>query len=241
MNTFIFDLDGTLLPMPSQELFLETYFGALTKKFEPQGYEPKSFAKAVMYGTQAMLENDGAMTNEKRFWKVFGSVMGEQAQQLEDEFEEFYQNEFNEARRTTFTHPHAKECIRLLKQKGYTVALATNPVFPRIATYTRMGWADIDPKDFDLITTYENSSYCKPRLEYYKEVLAGIGKEPRECIMVGNDVTEDMCALTLGMDTYLLKDCLISPEQEDLSIFKQGGFDDLLAFIKELPEVSSYS
>ena len=206
MNTCIFDLDGTLLPMPDQELFLDTYFKALATKFVPHGYDPKELIKAVWVGTKAMIENDGTMTNEQRFWTVFRSIMGEKVLQLEPLFEEFYRTEFAQAKSTTITHPHAKECIRILKEKGYTIGLATNPLFPQVATHTRLGWAGLAPEDFDLITTYDNSTYCKPKLEYYEEVLKNLGKDARECIMIGNDVKEDMCAARLGMDTFLLTD-----------------------------------
>lgn len=235
MNTFIFDLDGTLLPMPDQELFLNTYFKALSIKFMPLGYDPKELTKAVWIGTKAMIENDGTMTNEQRFWSVFCSVMGEAARELEERFDEFYRNEFAEAKAATSSHPLAPECIRLLKEKGYSLILATNPLFPRVATHIRLGWAGLKPSDFERITTYENSSYCKPNLEYYKEILRLCAKQPSDCIMVGNDVREDMCAAKLGMDTYLLKDCLICPEGEDISGMKQGSFEELLTFIQELP------
>lgn len=239
MNTCIFDLDGTLLPMPDQELFLDTYFKALATKFVPHGYDPKELIKAVWVGTKAMIENDGTMTNEQRFWTVFRSVMGEKALRLEPLFDEFYRNEFIQAKSTTNTHPHAKECIQLLKKKGYTIGLATNPLFPQIATHTRLSWAGLAPEDFDLITTYENSTYCKPNLEYYEEVLKNLGREARECIMIGNDVKEDMCAAGLGMDTYLLTDCLICPEGEDITGYQQGDFDMLLSYIKTLPDLKS--
>jgi FMN phosphatase YigB (HAD superfamily) len=186
-----------------------------------------------------MIENDGTMTNEQRFWTVFGSVMGEKALQLEPLFDEFYRNEFIQAKSTTKTHPHAKECIQLLKQKGYTIGLATNPLFPQIATHTRLSWAGLAPEDFDLITTYENSTYCKPKPEYYEEVLKNLGREAMECIMIGNDVKEDMCAAGLGMDTYLLTDCLICPEGEDITGYQQGDFDMLLSFIQMLPDLKS--
>ncbi len=241
MNTCIFDLDGTLLPMPSQELFLDTYFKALATKFVPHGYDPKEFIKAVYIGLKAMIENDGTMTNCQRFWTVFGAVMGEKAMELEPVFLDFYRNDFNQVKNTTSLHPHAKECIRLLKKKGYTVGLATNPLFPRVGTLTRLEWAGLEPKDFDLITTYENSTYCKPNLKYYEEVLRNLGKEARECIMIGNDVREDMCAARLGMDTYLLTDCIICPEQEDISGYQKGNFDELLVFIKGLPDLGAIS
>ncbi len=237
MNTFVFDLDGTLLPMPDQELFLNTYFKALYKKAALHGQNPDVLTKAVWKSTGAMLKNDGAMTNEQRFWRDFCGLMGEEGRSLEPVFDHFYRNEFLEAKETTFTHPNAAESIRLLKEKGYEVVLATNPLFPRIATLTRMDWAGLDPEDFLWITTYENSSYCKPNLDYYREILRNIEKLPEECIMVGNDVREDMCAALLGMDTFLLKDCLICPEKEDYTHYHQGDFDDLLKFIREIPEL----
>ncbi len=236
MNTCIFDLDGTLLPMPDQELFMNTYFKALAGKFNAHGYDSEKLIKAVWAGTIAMLKNDGTMTNEQRFWETFIAATGETGRELEPFFDEFYRNEFQAARDTTSSHPNARECIRILKEKGYTVALATNPLFPRVATYARLGWADLDPADFELITTYENSSYCKPGLQYYTQVMEVLGKTAEECIMIGNDVKDDMCAAKLGMDTYLLKDCLICPEDQDITGYQQGDFDDLLIWISGLPD-----
>lgn len=238
MNTFIFDLDGTLLPMANQELFLEEYFKALAKKMLPHGLDPQKLMKAVWVGTKAMIDNDGSMTNEQRFWDVFSGLMGDEVRELEPVFDNFYRNEFIAAKSATSYNPLAKECVKLLKKKGYMVALATNPLFPQIATYTRMEWAGLDPKDFEIITTYEKFSYCKPSLEYYKEILKAIDRAPEECIMVGNDVKEDMCVAKIGMDTFLLKDCLICTEEDDLDNYRQGNFEDLIELINNLPNLS---
>jgi FMN phosphatase YigB (HAD superfamily) len=243
MKTFIFDLDGTLLPMPSQKKFLDTYLSALCGTVSTYGYDPQKLIQALMAGTGLMLSNDGSMTNQERFWTEFGRIFGSDEQgsiamepnQIENIFDDFYRNEFSRAKITTTTHPLANTCIQLLKDKGYQIVLATNPLFPRIATLTRILWAGLDPEDFDHITTYEVSSYCKPNLEYYKEVLKSINRRPEECIMVGNDVTEDMCVSQLGMETFLLKECLISPEGLDITCFKQGDFEDLYQLIQELP------
>jgi len=238
MNTFIFDLDGTLLPMPDQQLFLDTYLNALKIKIAAHGIEPHMIIQAIWVATGAMLKNDGSRTNEQRFWEVFENMVGEDARGLEQVFEHFYRNEFVVAKDTTSTHPNAMECIKALKEKNYQVVLATNPVFPRIATLTRMEWAGLDPMDFCLITTYENSSYCKPNLEYYKGILDNINKQANDCIMIGNDVKEDMCAAHLGMDTFLLKDCIICPEDMDMKDYRYGDFDDLLNIIKGLPSLT---
>lgn len=237
MNTFIFDLDGTLLPM-DQDAFLETYFNALAMKMIPYGLEPRGLIGAVWEGTKSMIENDGAMTNEQRFWDTFKGAKGEEMRRLEPVFDDFYRYEFNTAKCATKTDPIAAQIIKSLKKLGYKVVLATNPLFPRIATQNRIQWAGLDPEDFELITTYENSSFSKPNLEYYKAILKEIGKRPEDCIMVGNDITEDLCVSEIGIDTYLLKDCLINRSNTDITGYKQGYFKDLFAFIQSLPDLA---
>lgn len=238
MNTVIFDLDGTLLPM-EQENFLDAYFKALAMKMTPYGLEPKKLIQAVWAGTKSMIENDGTMTNEERFWSTFTGIEGEEMRKLQPIFEDFYQNEFHAARSTTTTNPIAAQCVKLLKEKGYTLVLATNPVFPRIATRNRINWAGLKEEDFGLITTYENSSYCKPNLEYYRAILKEIGKNPEDCIMIGNDIKEDMCVSGIGVETYLLTDCLINTEEAELKSYQQGCFEELLDYLKSLPNLTA--
>ena len=52
-----------------------------------------------------------------------------------------------------------------------------------------------------------------------------------ECVMVGNDVKEDMVAASkLGMRTFLLTDCLLNKDELDTSAYPQGGFEELRAY-----------
>ena len=121
----------------------------------------------------------------------------------------------------------------MLKESGIRVALATNPLFPAVATESRIRWAGLLPEDFELYTTYENSSYCKPNLKYYEEILKKLHVKPEECIMVGNDVGEDMITETLGMKVFLLTDCLINKKGVDLDQFPHGNFQQLQKFLEE--------
>lgn len=237
MNTVIFDLDGTLLPMPDQEQFVMTYFKAMAMKLKPYGYVEEDLINGIIAGTKAMLDNDGAISNLERFWTTFKGIFGEDVIKLEPVMMDFYNNEFIGAKKTTSLEPMAKDVVQKLKAKGYQLVLGTNPLFPSVATYNRILWAGLSPDDFTHITTYEDYSYCKPNLEYYKEILRTIGKVAEECIMVGNDVGEDMVARHLGMDTFLLKNCLINRNDEDISEYKQGDFKDLLDFIDGLDTV----
>ena len=84
------------------------------------------------------------------------------------------------------------------------------------------------------MTTYENIGFCKPNPDYYLEVARRIGVNPRECLMVGNDVGDDMVAEGLGMKVFLLTDCLINKDGVDISRYPRGSFDALNAYIDEV-------
>lgn len=237
INTILFDLDGTLLSL-DQDDFIQTYFYLIGKRFERLGYDKKTFVKAVWAGTEAMIKNTGEVTNEVKFWEVFSAIIKDNHLQIQNEFVEFYEMDYDYVKTTTKMNELAKKCVELLKEKGYKLILTTNPVFPKIATIKRIQWSGLDPNDFELITTYENSSFCKPNLKYYQSVLKTINKTPEECMMIGNDVKEDMCVVDLNIKTYLLTENLINPDSLDLTNLPQGNFEDLYSYINNLPKLN---
>lgn len=227
----LFDLDGTLLPM-DQDLFVKTYFGLLAKRLATHGYDPEQLIGAVWAGTKDMLLNDGTQTNEQVFWKRFGMIFGEKAVEDEPLFAAFYETDFDQVQAVCGCNREAAKIISYLKEQGVQVALATNPIFPKEATRRRIRWAGLREEDFELYTTYENSSFSKPNLRYYEEILKKLQLRPEECLMVGNDVEDDLVAAELGMDVFLLTDCLINNKERDLSSYPQGGFSELMEFLK---------
>lgn len=233
ITTVLFDLDGTLLPM-DQDVFVKEYFGRIAAKLAPQGYDPKQLVDTIWRGTAAMVKNDGSRTNEDAFWELAVSVYGQQILTDKRFFDEFYETEFNKIKAVCGFHPAAAEIVYGLKERGLRVALATNPIFPARATQWRIRWAGLKPEDFELYTTYENSNYCKPNLNYYREILAQLGVKPEECLMVGNDVGEDMVAAQMGMQVFLLTDCMINRSNADISVYPHGDFDALREFVAEL-------
>lgn len=233
IQTVLFDLDGTLLPM-DQDLFVKTYFKRLAAKLAPYGYEPAQLVDAIWAGTASMIRNNGRQSNENTFWNTFTGIFGLKALEHLPVFEDFYANEFQSAQAVCGHNVHASEVIALAKEKGLRVALATNPIFPAIATESRIRWSRLSPEDFELYTTYENSRFCKPNPEYYRDILAQLNVKPEECLMVGNDVEEDMVAQTLGMQVFLLTDCLINQKNADISVYPHGGYPELMEYICHL-------
>jgi len=220
-----------------QDEFVNGYFGFLVKKMAPHGYESRALIRAIWGGTAAMVKNDGRYSNEEAFWAYFTGVYGEQARKDVPLFEEFYAVDFQKARMFCGSDPRAAEAVRRVRARGAAPVLATNPLFPSVATESRIRWAGLEPSDFALYTTYENIGYCKPNPDYYREILHRLGAGPEECVMVGNDVAEDMVDEPLGLETNLLNDCLINKPAADIGRWPHGGFDELLSFLDHaLPE-----
>ena len=232
IKTVLFDLDGTLLPM-DLDVFIKAYFGGLVKKLVPFGYDAQTLIGAVKKGTDAMIRNHGEKTNEQVFWDTFSGILGENVRKDEPYFDEFYRNEFQNVKAVCGYNPEAKKAIEFIKQNGLQMIVATNPLFPKIAVESRIKWAGLDPDDFVTYTSYENSRFCKPNLDYYKEILKENNLEPQECLMVGNDVDEDMIAQKLGLQVFLLTDNLINNTNQDIRCYPNGNFKDLMKFIKD--------
>jgi FMN phosphatase YigB (HAD superfamily) len=70
----------------------------------------------------------------------------------------------------------------------------------------RLAWAGLGDWNFELVTSIENMSYCKPHIEYYLEVCKKINEKPGGCLMVGNDPVNDLVVAKIGMKTFLVTD-----------------------------------
>lgn len=233
LTTVLFDLDGTLLPMKLDQ-FLESYFDLLAKKLTSHGYNPNKITDGLWEGLMAMINNDGSRTNENVFMDRFSKEVGRDARADLPLFHDFYGNEFHGAKAACDYDPKAVETVAAVKARGFRVVLATNPLYPAVATESRMRWAGFDPQDFDTYTTYEDFHYCKPNPAYFQELLDKLGLQPEECLMVGNDAKEDTCAAEIGIRVFLLPKWLVNRDNLDISSYPQGNFDDLLRYIDSL-------
>lgn len=231
----LFDLDGTLLPMVQDE-FVKFYMPLLAKAYMSKGVpvEPKKFIGAVWAGYEAMVKNDGSRTNREAFWSYIDPELPIGAEESEKIAEEFYGGEFNQAVCTTRPTPLADQIVKTVKGKGLGTYLATNPVFPRCATMNRIRWAGLEAEDFSLITTYETCSFCKPNPEYYKKILDTFSLDPADCLMVGNDVGEDLSIRTLGVKTFLVTDTMENKNNLPIETEYQGSLEELLEFVETL-------
>ncbi len=222
----LFDIDGTLCSMDN-DIFTNAYFKELVIKLMPHGYEKDSLVNAIWTGTKAMVMNDGSKTNYDAFWAKFADILGSKVYDDESVFNDFYANEFNNVRNILDENPLIPKFVNKCKENGYRMIIASNPLFPMIAQKSRLEWATLNPEDFEYITSYENSHYCKPNPLYFKEIAEKHGLNPEECLVIGNDATEDGAALKIGMQLFIVTDYLINKENKDMNDFAHGTWEDI--------------
>lgn len=228
----LFDLDGTLLPMDTKE-FIQQYFRALTQ-YVAHLTPPEKLSAYIWKALEATVQSeDENMTNEQVFQREFLAQSGLKKEEIWPVFERFYKEEFPKLRKYAGFDPTAREVVVAALEQGYQVAVATNPLFPKIAQLERLRWANVDDLSISLVTTYETSYYCKPNPQYYLEVAQKIEVPPNACVMIGNDMQEDMVASTVGMKTFFVKTCAIDRGQPTYRVDGEGTLKDLLQHIQK--------
>jgi FMN phosphatase YigB (HAD superfamily) len=198
ITTLLFDLDDTLLAS-DMAVFLPAYFKALAPYFPQSNIIP-----ALIAGTQAMItKTDPAGTLYEVFSAVFSAQTGLAPAQWEPVFDQFYAETYPHLQALTAPRPTARPLVEWALTAGYTVAIATSPVFPLIAIRQRLAWAGLTDLPFADITHLHAHHFGKPRPEYFAEMLARLGKRPDEVLMIGNDWVNDLAAsAAVGLAHY---------------------------------------
>lgn len=230
------DLDNTLLPIYTQERFVEIWFRDIAKKFEQNGLDPRRALEGVNQGIRAMIFNDSGRKNSEVFYETAEQVGGYTKAELDPIMLDYYTTTFENVYDITLPNPYALRIAALMREKARYAAIATMPVFTIEAVAMRLSWIGLKPGMFDLVTTVDTSSYCKPNPNYYRQILDFFGVKPEEALMIGNDVREDMqpCA-ALGVDTFLVTDHMIT---HDLPYngYRRGRYPELIAYLESLPD-----
>jgi FMN phosphatase YigB (HAD superfamily) len=230
----LFDLDGTLLDI-DMDYFIPQYFRKMVIMAREAGYSvADQLVEQVWQSTGAMIANrDSQLLNEEVFTENFYRNWPISREDFEPFFERFYDQGFPELQKHSRPFPGIPEMMQQVFERGLKVVVATNAVFPMTALQQRLDWAGVGHFDYELITSYEVMHFCKPHPEYYQEIAGNLGVKPEECLMVGNDIGEDLPAGTIGMKTFLVEDMLINKGQ-DLTPDWRGHLPDLYRFMGQL-------
>ena len=231
----LFDLDGTLLDI-DMNIFLKHYFETMTTMAAQSGFaNHHQLAGQVFKSTGVMIsDRNPATTNQDIFMSDFYASWPYPRHQFEPFFDHFYREGFPRLSYLCRPIKGVPELIHFLTDKGMKLAVATNAVFPLTALEQRLTWAGLDPSLFELITSFEVMHFCKPHLEYYLEICEKLQVKPRDCMMIGNDVGEDMVAQKLGMKTCLIEDYVIDAGNADLEPAWRGKMSEFMSYASDL-------
>ncbi len=202
--TLLFDLDDTLLDT-NLEAFVPAYFQALVRHLAGHVAE-EVLLPALVNGLSRMSENeDPTRTLQEIFEADFYPKLGVAKADLSKVLEEFYDHVFPTLQGQTRQRPAAVPLIEWALSCDFRVAIATDPFFPRKATYHRIRWAGLDPEKLELISTFEHFHFSKSHPAYYAELLGRLGWPDGPVLMVGNDMQRDLLpAHRLGLKTYFI-------------------------------------
>jgi len=205
IRAVLFDLDGTLLDI-DLAAFLRGYFTALGPVVASlsEHTDATGALEAVLASTDAMCRHHPGRTNRAVFHERFLALTGVDLDEAScaERVARFYSETFPALGEGHGPRSGGVDAVHSARRSGRAIALATNPIFPRAAVDERMRWAGLEQPWFDVVTSYENMSACKPQLEYFEQTAALLGVEPAECLMVGDDADLDLAAANAGMSTY---------------------------------------
>lgn len=201
----LFDLDGTLLDLDLRA-FLRRYFTALEEAAAPlSGSEPAArarFMESLNAAVGRMMEPHPGQTNEEVFYADLLDRSGVNLSEHWPVFERFYTEVFPTLQDTAAPMAGGREAVTTALDLGLSVAIATNPIFPKAAIEHRLAWAGLRDLPLEVVTSYETMRACKPHAAYFRQTAEMLGVSPHECLMVGDDRALDLPAADIGMRTY---------------------------------------
>lgn len=231
----LFDLDGTLLPMDEKK-FESEYFKSLHEAVN-EYFSLEDLVKIIWSCTKEMVLNTEDLTNEEVFYAAFKETVKEPLfSTCLPLFNQYYEENFDRVKPTTWVSQPMIDAVNRLKEKGYQVHITTNPMFPKVAIDKRIAWTGINREHFSSVTYFEESHFCKPQIQYYQEVLTKHQLDPKEGLMVGNNDLEDLIAGKLGLETYLIEDCLITNEKS-IEPTHRGSYETFKAYVETMPDL----
>lgn len=231
--TLLFDLDDTLLENSMAE-FLPAYLQKISDYLADR-VEPATMIQALLAGTNAMLVNQNPDCSlADIFYPIFYQMIRQQPQAINPAIERFYRDIFPQLKSLSRPMPQAVRMVEAAFARGYTVAIATAPLFPRQAILQRLSWAGFNPErhPFALIPSIDDFHFAKPNPAYLAELLAMLGWPEDGALMVGNDPRDDLrAAYGLGLPSYWMRKDGYPPPGEGEQPSGAGLHDDLLPWL----------
>lgn len=204
IKAILFDLDNTLLVNPTRGFVTE--YLRLADVFFRKHWGEERMSDTLRHVMKALIERTSYnRTNFSIMLEAIQKTTSRSSQEIIDAWKVFFEQVYPSLQACVHPVEGAPELIQHLLESEYAIVIATNPVYPAIAIQKRLQWAGLPHQlhNYAFVSHAENTHTVKPDPAYYAELIARVGIEPDEVIVVGDDVANDMRpAEILRMHTY---------------------------------------
>ena len=134
--------------------------------------------------------------------------------------------------------PNADTLLHLLKQKGYTLALATTTTNVQLNAYRNENLnikrkANIDDI-FDVVLSKDDVSEKKPNPEVHNKILKILNVNKDECLIIEDSLIGVQAAVNAGIDVAAVYDKYSDENREIINELSQYQFNNFEEIIKAL-------
>lgn len=234
--TVLIDLDDTLL-LNFSSAVMPAYLKALSHYIPDVA--PDLLLKELMSATKKMMQNKSPkFTLEQVFDQHFYPGLGIPKQELVETLNRFYTEVFPTLRKLTEPNPEAIRIVDFAFEQGFQVAIATNPLFPKIATQQRLDWAGLssDKYPFSLVSTFETFHFAKPEPAYYMEILTQTGWLNQQAVMIGDNYNFDIePADQIGLAAFWLNAKKAEQNKSFQNTYSRtGAYAEIIPWLKQI-------
>lgn len=233
IDAVLFDLDGTLLRVQMAE-FIPRYIEGLAVHCREYA-EPKKFARVMLGAIRGLIRDvsDGSLTNEQRVYSTLQEQLSIPETVLRDSFQRFAATGLDSLQELVHPIPIVRKILTECQRQGVPLVLATNPVFPEFMIQARLQWGGLSDIPFQHLTSFENSRHCKPQAGYFREIADRLEVAPERCLMVGNDTSHDLAAVSVGMKVFLVDTWIVEREVAVWPCEHRGDHAELYRFLQQ--------
>jgi FMN phosphatase YigB (HAD superfamily) len=229
IKAVLLDLDNTLLHNPDNTS-VPAYLALVEQHFS-QRLGITNMSQPILKSMRAMTSAHALhRSNLELATESIAMSIGKTAEEVQTAFTDFYHDSYPQL--SSFAHPlgdFVPLLVEHLRDRGCALVIATNPLYPPEAVRQRLLWAGI-PDDFAayaLVTHAGNMHFTKPDPAYFAEIIARVGVEPDEALMVGDNPTNDIApALQAGLQAFHIVD-----GGQEASIANKGTLQDFYKLV----------
>ncbi len=207
IKAVLLDLDNAFLDQADQQS-AKTFRRAFAQHLEAD--TGIASADGVFHRARQKLNNrrDCVSTNDELMTASIAADLNAPVSDILPLLEPLHQASFEQARGWTSAAAGARPLAQALLDKGLSVAIVSDPIYREAVVIHQLRWAGLGDflESFAFVSSSQNTHFAKTDPAFYAELIARIGIEPDEALLVGGNRQQDtLPAETVGLHIWQLE------------------------------------